>query len=233
MKIKVTKNGPYIVSGNVPLYKGEIIVDNENYPTNYDNKEKIDTEETYALCRCGKSKNYPFCDASHLTNNFDGTEIAKKHITNDDINISESEKLKLEDIPSLCDHSRFCTRNGGVRKLMEKGDTDHESFENAKKEATLCPSGRLTIIDKTNNESTNKQSDPEIVLLFDNGQNKNGPIWVRGDIAIECEDGQEYDNRNRYTLCRCGKSENKPSCDGSHWVSEGFQKKFKKRWKID
>ncbi|MHB8164175.1 MAG: CDGSH iron-sulfur domain-containing protein [Methanoregula sp.] len=29
-------------------------------------------------------------------------------------------------------------------------------------------------------------------------------------------DGKPYTVRNRVTLCRCGKSGNKPFCDGSH-----------------
>jgi len=30
------------------------------------------------------------------------------------------------------------------------------------------------------------------------------------------EDGKPYRIRNRLTLCRCGRSENMPFCDGSH-----------------
>jgi len=29
-------------------------------------------------------------------------------------------------------------------------------------------------------------------------------------------DGRAYEVRNRVSLCRCGKSKNKPFCDGSH-----------------
>ncbi|WP_225369814.1 CDGSH iron-sulfur domain-containing protein [Methanobrevibacter arboriphilus] len=41
-------------------------------------KKKIDSSETYTLCRCGESKNKPFCDGSHLKINFDGTEVVSK-----------------------------------------------------------------------------------------------------------------------------------------------------------
>jgi CDGSH-type Zn-finger protein len=33
---------------------------------------------------------------------------------------------------------------------------------------------------------------------------------------IERSDGQPVEVRNRVTLCRCGHSENKPFCDGTH-----------------
>jgi CDGSH-type Zn-finger protein len=51
----------------------------------------------------------------------------------------------------------------------------------------------------------------------------NGPIWVRGEIPIQSADGKIYEVRNRVTLCRCGKSLNKPFCDSSHYPerSEG------------
>jgi CDGSH-type Zn-finger protein len=39
---------------------------------------------------------------------------------------------------------------------------------------------------------------------------------VRGCIPIESADGTLWETRNRVTLCRCGKSQNMPFCDGSH-----------------
>jgi CDGSH-type Zn-finger protein len=43
-----------------------------------------------------------------------------------------------------------------------------------------------------------------------------GPLWVTGGIPIERSDGQPFEQRNRVTLCNCGKSSNKPLCDGTH-----------------
>jgi CDGSH-type Zn-finger protein len=45
----------------------------------------------------------------------------------------------------------------------------------------------------------------------------NGPLWVLGGIPIEAPDGFVYEVRNRQLLCRCGHSQNKPFCDGTHW----------------
>ncbi|HUS98844.1 MAG TPA: CDGSH iron-sulfur domain-containing protein [Candidatus Thermoplasmatota archaeon] len=48
----------------------------------------------------------------------------------------------------------------------------------------------------------------------------SGPIWIRGGIPIESANGSPYIKRNRITLCRCGKSKNKPFCDSSHYPDE-------------
>jgi CDGSH-type Zn-finger protein len=39
---------------------------------------------------------------------------------------------------------------------------------------------------------------------------------VKGGVPVESADGTVYEVRNRVTLCRCGKSTNKPFCDGTH-----------------
>ena len=54
--------------------------------------------------------------------------------------------------------------------------------------------------------------------------NSNGSIRVEGDYEILDVDGKPFDLAGRTTigLCRCGHSENKPFCDGSH-RKVGFQ----------
>jgi CDGSH-type Zn-finger protein len=44
----------------------------------------------------------------------------------------------------------------------------------------------------------------------------SGPLWVRGGVRIESDNGTPYEVRNRVTLCRCGASNNMPFCNGSH-----------------
>jgi CDGSH-type Zn-finger protein len=54
---------------------------------------------------------------------------------------------------------------------------------------------------------------------------KNGPIRVEGqDIVIEDAEGRRFGlaGRTVVSLCRCGHSENKPFCDGSH-ARVGFE----------
>lgn len=46
----------------------------------------------------------------------------------------------------------------------------------------------------------------------------NGPLRVEGTIELSDADGKQWDltGKPAVSLCRCGASENKPFCDGSH-----------------
>jgi CDGSH-type Zn-finger protein len=48
--------------------------------------------------------------------------------------------------------------------------------------------------------------------------NANGPYRVTGNFVIKDPQGNSFDLSGRTTisLCRCGHSENKPFCDGTH-----------------
>lgn len=44
----------------------------------------------------------------------------------------------------------------------------------------------------------------------------NGPYRVEGEVPLEGPDGQPYELKPAYSLCRCGQSKNKPYCDSTH-----------------
>ncbi len=46
----------------------------------------------------------------------------------------------------------------------------------------------------------------------------NGPLLVSGSFVLEDATGQAFGlaGRTAVVLCRCGHSDNKPFCDGSH-----------------
>lgn len=45
---------------------------------------------------------------------------------------------------------------------------------------------------------------------------KNGPLMVEGNFEIVDAEGNKVESKQRAALCRCGASNNKPFCDGSH-----------------
>jgi len=54
--------------------------------------------------------------------------------------------------------------------------------------------------------------------------NKNGPLIVRGEFELLDSEGKPFGlgGRTQLGLCRCGESQNKPFCDGSHNAA-GFE----------
>ena len=58
----------------------------------------------------------------------------------------------------------------------------------------------------------------------------NGPIRIEGVIDLNDQEGNAFNlgGRTTISLCRCGHSENKPFCDGSH-SKAGFQSEVKAR----
>jgi CDGSH-type Zn-finger protein len=65
IRIRCRENGPFLVEGPFTL------VDPAG------NTYKLNSEKpAIALCRCGQSKNRPFCDGTHRTAGFESNEVA-------------------------------------------------------------------------------------------------------------------------------------------------------------
>jgi CDGSH-type Zn-finger protein len=58
----------------------------------------------------------------------------------------------------------------------------------------------------------------------------NGPIRIEGEFTINDAEGADFGlaGRTVISLCRCGLSENKPFCDGTHGRN-GFSSECKAR----
>ncbi len=213
-KIKVEKNGPYFVSGKVPLTKQKAILDTDGQCLEWRETKRYPEQQNYSLCRCGKSKIKPFCDGTHEEINFNGTEAASRQSYLDRCQKFSGPTLDLTDAKALCAHAGFCDRAGGTWDLVSRSD-EPEAKKIAIEEACNCPSGRLVIWNKEG-RAIEPILEPSIGLVESPNGEFSGPIWVRGGIPIESANGETYEIRNRVTLCGCGKSSNKPFCDGTH-----------------
>ena len=69
IKITIKKNGPYRIEG---------VEDNVELVDSEGNKFDIAGKPAFSLCRCGGSKNKPFCDGQHSAIGFQGAELAVK-----------------------------------------------------------------------------------------------------------------------------------------------------------
>jgi len=214
-KIKVMKNGPYLVTGNVPLTEQIIVSDNEGTSTGWKQGKKFETAEQYMLCRCGRSKNKPFCDGTHAKLGFQGKETADHVPFAKKAEFTDGPELVLMDNMELCVLARHCHVGTRTWNLVETSDRP-EDKELAISSACNCPAGRLVVYDKETQEVIEPDFEPSIGMVEDPYTGLSGPIWVRGGIPVEGADGIEYEARNRVTLCRCGRSRNMPFCDGMH-----------------
>jgi len=233
MRIDILPNGPIKVSGGVPLTIMSIVRNEHQEAIGWQEGEAFSQKDVYMLCRCGHSKNKPFCDGAHAAAGFDGTEQAAKEPFEAAAQQIRGEGLTLHDNVKLCIGAEFCDRFGGVWNLVQVTE-ENSGLENpeeaakvaktareiATEQACLCPSGRLVMHRKVDEHDEIIEADfdqPSIALIQDPVFQTSAAIWVRGNIPIYCADGEPYEVRNRITLCRCGASVNKPFCDGAHY----------------
>ena len=132
--IMLQEDGPLYLSGNLVIRDAE--------------GEQVFAETRLALCRCGASKNKPFCDNSHL---------------------------KLE------------FKASGTAVAPQNGETDKEGGD----ELVIAPTA-------------------------------NGSVHIEGNFELRDFEGELIYGGSDAWLCRCGGSENKPFCDGTH-RRNGFQ----------
>ena len=225
-KIKILKDGPYLVSGDLDLSEKIILPEKDNANDAkyvWGDAGSINHDKTYALCRCGASKNHPFCDGSHEDINFDGTETACRKLYRDRAELIKGNNIDLLD-DGRCAGARFCYRKtGDAWYLATCEDNSKKTLSEAVRSASECPAGRLTAVAK-DGTCIEPELDQEIEITQDPENDVSGGIYVKGGIPLVSADGSEYEIRNRIVLCRCGKSKNKPFCDGAH-VDANFKDK--------
>jgi CDGSH-type Zn-finger protein len=215
MKIVVSNNGPYLVFGNIPLSVMTIGPNKDGDSWDWVEGKSFRTGSEYKLCRCGHSKNKPFCDDTHKTIAFDGKETASRRPYMRQAETYDGPTLTLQDVEDLCAYARFCHPGGKIWNLVKEGKNP-KARELAIREANHCPSGRLVLQDTKTQKEIEHELSPSIGVVEDPVMECSGPLWVRGRIRIESENGVRFEARNRVTLCRCGVSVNKPFCNGTH-----------------
>ncbi|MFT6053176.1 MAG: putative Fe-S cluster protein YjdI [Roseivirga sp.] len=115
--------------------------------------------------------------------------------------------------PAKCIHASEC-----VKALPEVYNPDEKPWikaENASAQAlkdqiAKCPSGALSykMEEKEDQETASLETKVEVMA--------NGPLLVYGTFHVKDKDGKESTKNKTTAFCRCGASNNKPYCDGSH-----------------
>ena len=116
-----------------------------------------------------------------------------------------------------CIHAEACVKglpdvfDPERRPWIEPDQADPDAVEAV---VPRCPTGALHIT--RSGEDPEPTPDANRISLF-----PNGPLLVHADAELIDADGTTLLTDTRMALCRCGRSGNKPLCDGSH--DEGFE----------
>ena len=126
----------------------------------------------------------------------------------------ESEEITVLWKAEKCIHSEKCFK--GLPGVFDPNARPWVNVNGAtddaiKAQVDTCPSGALSYVSKNQNEQQMEVHDEQIVEVA-----KDGPLMVYGNIKVKGHDGSEVTKHRVTAFCRCGASENKPYCDGSH-----------------
>lgn len=169
----------------------------------------IETRPVMALCRCGQSGNKPFCDGAHKRVGFDSSAANSQ---NDKIYSYAGAGIEVHYSKLLCSHAAECGRL--LSKVFDPKQRpwirpDNGTVEEIKEVVQACPSGALRY--SLSDDQPQHLVGDEVGIRIQ----QNGPFWV-SNIPLDGETASANGAGDKYVLCRCGLSQNKPYCDGSH-----------------
>jgi len=214
ISVEVIENGPYRVHGAPPMHVQTIVPNAHGHSWTYQQGQDYPVKDGTLLCRCGHSRNKPYCDGSHLRVDVDLTEKAPFEPMLDKAERMDGPQYSLTDNELYCAYGRFCDNGDRFwNEVMEGGEAHAEL---AVYMAHHCPSGRLLVWDRATGAPVETPEPASLSLLEDPALGVSGPLMLRGGIRVQSASGESYEVRNRQTLCRCGASSNKPFCDGTH-----------------
>jgi CDGSH-type Zn-finger protein len=223
-KIVIMPNGSYHVFGNVPLVHKTQVVSEYGEPLTWVKDKEYDVKPKegkpyYSLCRCGQSKDMPYCDGYHRKIGFNGTETADTRLTAERQSIDpDGIGLVVKKDGYLCMLSGFCgNRQTDIDSMVSETSEPRVRAEIISM-IERCPSGAYAYSMASDEANIEPDLPVQIAVTTEitSDGSISGPLWVTGNIPVERSDGNLFETRNRVTLCNCGFSCEKPLCDGSH-----------------
>jgi uncharacterized Fe-S cluster protein YjdI len=122
------------------------------------------------------------------------------------------EKSLLSGGPDKCIHSTVCFE--GLHEVFDPSKRPWVNIEGADTRRIIdqvrkCPSGALSYF-MNQNEEKHQKGITEIEVMA------RGPLVVDGTVRVKHGDKAEVVKEGKTAFCRCGSSNNKPYCDGTH-----------------
>ena len=204
--IACVSNGPYYLLNDMQVSPVPNLVRSSG--------DACATVRGIALCRCGGSKNKPFCDGTHSTNGFTDRKLADSRKNRREV--YRGKRITIFDNRAICAHAGYCS--DGLKSVFRYGvepwiDPDGAAVDEVIATIRKCPSGALSYAIE-GKEGVPPERPPKVTVT------DNGPYTVTGGIELMNVEFGDGASPEHYTLCRCGASANKPFCDGSHWRVE-------------
>ena len=163
-RISLEKDGPLKVTGLTGFFNSR--------------GEEIAAKKTIFLCRCGASKNKPFCDGTHTAIGF--TDEKSDARVPDRLETYEGGEVTILDNRGVCSHAGYCTsglpavwRTAVEPWIDPDGAAKTEIVEIIRK----CPSGALSYLEDGQAQTAFHDS-AEVQV------SRDGPYYVRGEVAL-------------------------------------------------
>jgi uncharacterized Fe-S cluster protein YjdI len=121
--------------------------------------------------------------------------------------------------PQYCIHTARCLNAAPeVFDSMRRPwvELRHADADRVARAVMLCPTGALSF---ERHDGGAPEAAPAETTI---DPRPNGPLFVRGALREVDSRGNVIREATRVALCRCGGSENKPYCDGTHRTN-GFR----------
>jgi len=90
---------------------------------------------------------------------------------------------------------------------------ENATTEELKSQIAKCPSGALGYYMNDEKDAESETLETKVEVL------ENGPLLVYGTLKVTDKEGNTETKNKTTAFCRCGQSNNKPYCDGSHLSS--------------
>ena len=134
--IRVSTNGPYVLSGGPVLTSRTPVRNGAGEAVGWTPGEDRNLHGAVALCRCGHSGNKPFCDNTHRAIGFDGTCTADRAPGATRRKVYQGAGITMTDDESLCAGYQYCDRHG-QRQLGRDGSAART--QNGERSLRLTP----------------------------------------------------------------------------------------------
>ncbi|WP_111308074.1 (4Fe-4S)-binding protein [Confluentibacter sediminis] len=120
--------------------------------------------------------------------------------------------------PEKCIHSAICAR--GLSSVFKPKERPWITIDAATTDVLVnqikqCPSGALSYYMNGDGNKEAEHLETKVEVL------ENGPLLVYGTLNVTYKDGTKETKNKTTAFCRCGGSNNKPYCDGTH-IKESF-----------